>query len=177
MADVVEAGDGRGAESKAAEDAAASEEVEVTFRPYESEAQLPAIAAMIAKELSEPYSVLTYRYFLNNWPNLAIVAHIGEKAIGCIVGKADETKRGKRGYIAMLVVEKEHRRRGLGSKLVKQCIARMVEDGCNEIYLETEISNKKALSLYSRLGFLRDRRLKKYYLNGGDAFRLTLWLD
>ena len=43
-------------------------------------------------------------------------------------------------------------------------------------FAETEISNKGALNLYENLGFTRDKRLEKYYLNGGDAFRLKLKL-
>ena len=30
-------------------------------------------------------------------------------------------------------------------------------------------------SLYEGLGFVRDKRLHKYYLNGNDAFRLKVW--
>jgi hypothetical protein len=30
--------------------------------------------AMVDKDLSEPYSVFTYRYFLHNWPGLCICA-------------------------------------------------------------------------------------------------------
>jgi hypothetical protein len=46
---------------------------------------------------------------------------------------------------------------------------------CNvQVVLETEITNKGALALYETLGFIRDKRLHKYYLNGGDAFRLVL---
>jgi peptide alpha-N-acetyltransferase len=45
------------------------------------------------------------------------------------------------------------------------------------VCLETEVSNKRALRLYERLGFARDKRLSKYYLNGVDAFRLKLWLN
>jgi ribosomal protein S18 acetylase RimI-like enzyme len=33
----------------------------------------------------------------------------------------------------------------------------------------------KALRLYEQLGFVRDKRLYRYYLNGVDAFRLKLW--
>ena len=47
------------------------------FRRYESEAQLPAIAALIARDLSEPYSVYTYRYFLNEWPQLCWTVRVG----------------------------------------------------------------------------------------------------
>ncbi len=46
--------------------------------------------------------------------------------------------------------------------------------GCAEVILETETTNTIALSLYEKLGFARDERLFKYYLNGADAFRLCL---
>ena len=40
--------------------------------------------------------------------------------------------------------------------------------------LETEVTNIGALRLYEGLGFVRDKRLLKYYLNGNDAFRLKV---
>ena len=45
-----------------------------------------------------------------------------------------------------------------------------------QVVLETEITNKAALRLYENLGFIRDKRLFRYYLNGVDALRLKLWL-
>ena len=42
--------------------------------------------------------------------------------------------------------------------------------------LEAETTNQGALRLYSRAGFLRDKRLGKYYLSGADAYRLKLLL-
>jgi peptide alpha-N-acetyltransferase len=38
--------------------------------------------------------------------------------------------------------------------------------------LETEYDNYAALSLYESLGFIREKRLYRFYLNGKDAFRL-----
>lgn len=63
-----------------------------------------------------------------------------------------------------------------GSTLVKMCIQRMASDGCDEVVLETEVTNKAALGLYENLGFIRDKYLYQYYLNGEDAYRLKLWL-
>ena len=40
--------------------------------------------------------------------------------------------------------------------------------------LETEYDNSAALSLYESLGFMREKRLYRFYLNGKDAFRLVL---
>lgn len=45
-----------------------------------------------------------------------------------------------------------------------------------QVVLETEKTNTGALGLYEYLGFIRDKRLPRYYLNGVDAFRLKLFL-
>lgn len=45
-----------------------------------------------------------------------------------------------------------------------------------QVVLETEITNQSAQKLYENLGFVRDKRLFQYYLNGVDALRLKLWL-
>lgn len=43
-----------------------------------------------------------------------------------------------------------------------------------QVVLETEYDNAAALSLYESLGFIREKRLFRFYLNGKDAFRLVL---
>jgi peptide alpha-N-acetyltransferase len=52
----------------------------------------------------------------------------------------------------------------------------MAARDADEIVLETEVSNTASLKLYERLGFLRSKRLHRYYLNGNAAFRLVLYL-
>lgn len=74
----------------------------------------------------------------------------------------------------MLSVEPEHRRIGLGRLLVTKTIDEMVKGGADEVLLETEVTNAAALRLYESLGFIRDKRLTAYYLNGNDAYRLKL---
>ena len=49
-----------------------------------------------------------------------------------------------RGYIAMLAVEKEYRGHGLGSTLARYAIETMVLKNCDEVVLETEITNSGA---------------------------------
>jgi len=152
---------------------------DVVFSSFESEEALPDIMALVEKDLSEPYSIFTYRYFILGWPELTIMAReaADNKLLGVIVCKADRQNRRKRlrGYIAMLAVEKDHRKRGIGSYLAYAAIKKMKDMGCDDAVLETEYVNSAALSLYERLGFTRDKRLCRYYLNGGDAFRLKLW--
>ncbi|KAI4802069.1 hypothetical protein KUCAC02_019928, partial [Chaenocephalus aceratus] len=99
------------------------------------------------------------------------------RCVGAIVCKLDMHKKMfRRGYIAMLAVDSKHRRKSIGTNLVKKAIYAMVEGDCDEVVLETEITNKSALKLYENLGFVRDKRLFRYYLNGVDALRLKLWL-
>lgn len=45
----------------------------IDFVPYDSELQMPMIMKIIQKDLSEPYSIYTYRYFIHNWPKLCFL--------------------------------------------------------------------------------------------------------
>lgn len=81
--------------------------------------------------------------------------------IGTIVCKADIEQDIMKGYIAMLTVNKLYRKKGIGLKLAMIGINRMIDVGCQEIVLETEVSNKGAISLYEKLGFLREERLAR----------------
>ncbi|KAK7104307.1 N-alpha-acetyltransferase 30-like [Littorina saxatilis] len=149
----------------------------IDYVVYESEVQMPDIIRLITKDLSEPYSIYTYRYFIHNWPKLCLLAMDGEQCVGAIVCKLDMHKKMvRRGYIAMLAVDASYRRKKIGSTLVTKAIHAMIADDCDEVVLETEITNKAALRLYENLGFIRDKRLFRYYLNGVDALRLKLWL-
>ena len=47
---------------------------EITYSAYEDESQLPEIMKIMEKELSEPYSIYTYRYFIHGWKSLCIRA-------------------------------------------------------------------------------------------------------
>lgn len=147
----------------------------IRYEEYASELQLPNIIQLIENDLSEPYSVYTYRYFIHNWPNLCFLAMDGDKYVGVIICKLDRHKDRLRGYIAMLAVSKSHRKLSIGSTLVKKAIRAMTAMKADEIVLETEFTNQGALGLYQRLGFIKDKRLYRYYLNGVDAFRLKLF--
>ncbi|CAN6824481.1 hypothetical protein Bca4012_029130 [Brassica carinata] len=150
------------------------DEGEIEYTSYAGEHHLPLIMSLVDQELSEPYSIFTYRYFVYLWPQLCFLAFHKGKCIGTVVCKMGEHRQSYRGYIAMLVVIKPYRGRGLATELVTRSIKVMMESGCEEVTLEAEVSNKGALALYGRLGFIKAKRLHHYYLNGMDAFRLKL---
>lgn len=45
----------------------------VKYLKYKDETQMPLIMNLITKDLSEPYSIYTYRYFIHNWPFLCFL--------------------------------------------------------------------------------------------------------
>lgn len=49
---------------------------DVRYELYNGETHLPAMAALFAKDLSEPYSVFTYRFFVHQWPHLCILVRV-----------------------------------------------------------------------------------------------------
>nr|CAG4651870.1 EOG090X07BN [Triops cancriformis] len=149
----------------------------IRYLQYESERQMHDIMRLIQRDLSEPYSIYTYRYFIHNWPKLCYLALCGDECVGAIVCKLDLHKKvTRRGYIAMLAVDERFRKLKIGTELVTRAILAMIHDRADEVVLETEITNVPALRLYENLGFVRDKRLFRYYLNGVDALRLKLWL-
>lgn len=149
----------------------------IHFCVFHDESQLKVLMDLIDKELSEPYSIYTYRYFVYNWPDLCFFALDGDRYVGVIVCKLEATRDGYlQGYIAMLAVDAEYRKRGIGRALSEMAIDAMAIRDAAMIVLETELSNKPALALYQSLGFIRERRFLRYYLNGMDAFHLKLML-
>lgn len=100
--------------------------------------------------------------------------------IGVIVCKlethASHSPPTRRGYIAMLAVSSTHRGQGIATALVKKAIDAMTQRNADEVVLETEETNIPAMRLYERLGFLRSKKLHRYYLNGNSAYRLVLLL-
>lgn len=130
-----------------------SQDSDVTLSQYEGEHQLQGVIDLISVDLSEPYSIFTYRYFINQWPHLCFNALVadpdepgGKRIVGTIVCKQDRHRSGAmRGYIAMLAVHSSTRKRGMGSQLVQLAVHAMRASGCDEAVLETELTNIGAL--------------------------------
>lgn len=94
----------------------------------------------------------------------------------------------------MLATQEEYRGCGIATVLVKKAVDAMIAKDADEvppsplawlfgrlanlyqIALETEVDNLPSLRIYENLGFLRTKRLHRYYLNGNTAFRLILYL-
>ena len=122
----------------------------ISYIPYDpglENSYVPAMRGLISQELSEPYSIYVYRYFLYQWGDLCYLAmdpgmtktesqegKEGEGMVGVVVSKLEPHRGGPlRGYIAMLAVQEDYRGRGIATRLVRMTIDKMVERGADEV--------------------------------------------
>jgi len=92
---------------------------------------------------------------------------------GFLIGRsaADEFE------ILNMAVAREHRRLGIGSKLLESALEGSRKAGSARVYLEVRASNEPAIALYKRHGFTECGRRVKYYRDPvEDAVLLLLSL-
>lgn len=93
-------------------------------------------------------------------------AHLALSAGGEVVGFAVVQPDG---YLSLLGVAPEYRRRGLGTRLLGSVL-----DDHPTVTCHARADNEGALSFYDRAGFVEQRRVSGYYRDGTDALYLRL---
>jgi ribosomal-protein-alanine N-acetyltransferase len=78
-----------------------------------------------------------------------------------------------RGHILTIDVLDAHRRRGLGSALLRRAEQSLFARGVRTIELETATDNKTAVAFWQKHGYRTRGLLKRYYLGRDDAFAMT----
>jgi len=74
------------------------------------------------------------------------------------------------------VVEKAHRNKGIGTRLLSHAIAFCEKKKIKNLTLEVRPSNKAAIALYDTHGFIIAAKRKNYYKDGEDAYLMNLEL-
>lgn len=87
--------------------------------------------------------------YLKRNPGLSLVARANGAIIGAILCGHD----GRRGYLHHLAVAPEHRRCGLGGKLVRACLAQLRRGGILKCNIFLYADNAKGEVFWQRLGF------------------------
>ena len=76
---------------------------------------------------------------------------------GRITGYAVTGRAGSRGYLQRLAVDPAQQGNGIGSSLVHDCLGWLHRRGANMALVNTQERNVRALQLYERMGFVRQR--------------------
>jgi ribosomal protein S18 acetylase RimI-like enzyme len=75
--------------------------------------------------------------------------------VGAVMGGYD----GHRGWIYSLAVDREHRRRGIGTALICQVEKAFRDLGCSKVNLQVRESNGEVITFYEKLGYSVEERV------------------
>lgn len=77
-----------------------------------------------------------------------------EKLISCVIGYTHNLPPDQGGYITQVATCKEHRNKGLTSRLLGEFVEEAKEDGVRFLWLTTGLDNRAAQHTYEKAGFL-----------------------
>lgn len=78
------------------------------------------------------------------------------RTCGLIIGTVMFGYEGHRGWTNYLAVSLEHRKKGIGRRLMDEAEARLRTLGCPKISLQIRTSNTEVIDFYRKLGFSPD---------------------
>jgi len=134
------------------------------------EDDLDAVLAIEQSCFPSPWSRQNFLHEIRHNPAAAnwVLDHDGS-----ILGYACVWFLGPELKINNIAIHDDHRRRGLGGRLLRALLAKARALGCETAQLEVRPSNRAALALYARHGFVEVGRRKNYYqMEGEDALLL-----
>ncbi len=99
--------------------------------------------------------VLDIRRKLGVQPELFLVADLHERVVGTSMAGFD----GHRGWVHLVAVAPDCRRRGVGSALIRCAEALLTELGCPKLNLQVRASTPEAVPFYEALGFRVEERI------------------
>ena len=100
--------------------------------------------------LSRADSKESIRFYLERNPNLSLVA---KESNGTLVGAVLCGHDGRRGYIYHLAVHPDHRRQGIGRKLVQECLARLKVAGIQKCHIFIFEDNTSGTDFWKGIGW------------------------
>lgn len=88
-------------------------------------------------------------------PELFFVAEAGGAVVGTLMAGYD----GHRGWLYAVAVGPRHRRRGVGTLLIRHAEAALAARGCTKVNLQVRASNAAVVAFYERAGYAVEERV------------------
>jgi [ribosomal protein S18]-alanine N-acetyltransferase len=118
--------------------------------------------------------------FLAYWrasPELFLIAKVRNKGAGHKIAGYSITRTDWRGAeLESIAVDPPYRARGVAQALLHATVARLRSEGAGTLRLMVHTENESALRFYRQFGFIRVRKVKRYYGAGRDAWRMRMEL-
>jgi ribosomal-protein-alanine acetyltransferase len=114
------------------------------------------------------YTKHTFAYLLNDPRTLSYrVVTSADEIVGFVFVMINENGAG---HLTTIGVAPEHRRRGIGKRLLNHIEAALKKRDIGTIVLEVRVGNEAAQDLYRGLGYTTVQRIENYYINGEACF-------
>jgi ribosomal protein S18 acetylase RimI-like enzyme len=130
----------------------------MTIRPYE-ESDEGAVVVLWREVFPDapPWNdpVQDIRRKLAVQRELFLVATVNAKLVGTAMGGYD----GHRGWVYYVAVHPDHRRRGIGTALMKEIENRLAALDCPKLNLQVRGSDEDAVTFYKKIGFAIEERV------------------
>jgi len=154
-----------------------------TLRTFRGE-DLNRVMAINFECLPENYSSSFYRELFSRFPETFIVAEVDGDIQGYIMCRVERGFSKLRNlsparllHVVSIAVRESYRRRGMAKAIMLETMKRgLVTYEVTECYLEVRVGNEPAVKLYEALGFTKTKRNYGYYLDGEDAWVMSLLL-
>ncbi|KAL1131943.1 hypothetical protein AAG570_011554 [Ranatra chinensis] len=107
--------------------------------------------------------------YLAHWPEYFQVALAPNgDLMGYIMGKAEGRGENWHGHVTALTVSPKYRRLGVARKLMKSLEDISEQKDCYFVDLFVRVSNKNAIAMYKKLGYVVYRTVLEYYSGDPD---------
>ena len=152
-----------------------------TLRMFQVE-DLNRVMAINFECLPENYSSSFYRELYSRFPETFIVAEADGDIQGYIMCRVERGFSKLRSlsparllHVVSIAIREQYRRRGIAKALMLEVMKSGVAAyDATECYLEVRVGNDPAIKLYERLNFTKTKRNYGYYLDGEDAWVMSL---
>jgi len=132
----------------------------IDIRPM-AESDIPEVAELESAIFTDSWPVVSFEEAVDDPIALNLVASLkGETAICaylCAQVVLDEV------HIHNIAVAEDYRRQGIGQELLEYAEAAGRRKGADCALLEVRVDNEPALAMYTRLGYRRIGRRRRYY--------------
>jgi ribosomal-protein-alanine acetyltransferase len=119
----------------------------------------------------EAYDRETIRYLVSHVQSVCHkIISPSDQMLAFVVGMIEPDGTG---HVVALAVAPEHRRSGLGRRLMAEVEQGFLRRGITTVRLEVRTSNVAAQKLYLNLGYKIVRRMSRYYTSGDDGFLMV----
>ena len=121
---------------------------------------------------AEAYTERQISSLLKDPKGVALLARVDGDIAGFIIGLVEDLKNSRLGHVVTVDVALKHRRKSIGSILLKEMEAIFSREDAEAVYLEVRVDNKSARQLYSKHGYREMGALEDYYSVGAHGLRL-----